>query len=123
MNFLTGDLESGSPPVFRTGDIEVPMARYAFDEHGAVGGRCVLGVRPESVAIGADGPARAFSHEVEIEIVEPMGAAMLVWTKLGGVNFAFLVDAESGLKVGHRTTIGFDPGRASLFDDATGARL
>jgi multiple sugar transport system ATP-binding protein len=123
MNFLSGELESGQTPAFRTGDVHVPLERYAFDKHRADGGRCVLGIRPESVAIGADGPARAFSREIEIEIVEPMGADTLVWTKLAGTNFAFLVDSESRLKTGERITIGFDPGRASLFDEATGVRL
>jgi multiple sugar transport system ATP-binding protein len=123
MNFLTGELESGPPPVFRAGDVRVPLDRYAFDKQDAAGGHCVLGVRPENVVIGADGSARAFSHEVEIEIVEPMGADTLVWTKLAGTNFAFLVDSELRLKVGERITIGFDPGRASLFDKATGVRM
>ena len=149
MNFLSGELEFGPPPALRAGDVRIPLDRYAFDEqseemggdpagsaggaggnaprgvseHGASGGHCVLGVRPESVAIGADGAARPFSREVEIEIVEPMGADTLVWTKLAGTNFAFLVDSESRLKPGERITIGFDPGRASLFDEATGIRL
>jgi multiple sugar transport system ATP-binding protein len=123
MNFLSGQLEPGSPPAFRAGDVRVPLDRYAFDEHGAVGGRCELGIRPENVAIGADGPARLFSHEVVIEIVEPMGADTLVWTKLAGTNFAFFVDSESRLKTGEKITIGFDPARASLFDEATGVRL
>ena len=122
MNFLTGELESG-PPAFRVGGIRVPLDRYAFDERGAASGRCVLGVRPESVAIGADGAARTFSSEVEVEIVEPMGADTLVWTKLAGTNFAFLVDSENRLKVGDRVAMSFDPGRASLFDEATGVRL
>jgi multiple sugar transport system ATP-binding protein len=123
MNFLTGALESGTPPAFRAGDVSVPLDRYAFDEHGAAGGHCVLGIRPESISIGADGAARPFSREVEIEIVEPMGADTLVWTKLAGTNFAFLVDSESRLRPGERITIGFDPGRASLFDESTGVRL
>ncbi|HEY0476956.1 MAG TPA: ABC transporter ATP-binding protein [Kofleriaceae bacterium] len=123
MNFLSGQLEPGPPPALRLGDLRVPLDRYAFAEGGAAGGHCVLGIRPESVAIGADGSARPFSHEVEIEIVEPMGADTLVWTKLAGTNFAFLVDSESRLKIGERVTIGFDPGRASLFDEATGVRL
>jgi multiple sugar transport system ATP-binding protein len=122
MNFLTGQLESDPAPAFQVGDVRVPLERYAFD-NGAAGGHCVLGVRPESVAIGAEGAARAFSREVEIEIVEPMGADTLVWTKLAGVNFAFLVDSESRLKPGERVTMGFDPARASLFDEATGVRL
>jgi multiple sugar transport system ATP-binding protein len=128
MNFFTGDLQAGPPPVFLTGGVRIPLDRYAFDERGAaVGGvvskRAVLGIRPESVAIGAEAAARPFSCEVEVEIVEPMGAETLVWTKLAGTNFAFLVDSEHRLKVGERVTIGFDLGRASLFDDATGARL
>jgi multiple sugar transport system ATP-binding protein len=123
MNFVDGALESGAPPVFRVGEVRVPLDRYAFDKRGAVAGPCVLGVRPEHVAIGAAGSARPFSHEVDIEIVEPMGAEALVWTRLGSTNFAFLVDSDSQPRVGERATIGFDPGRASLFDEVTGARL
>jgi multiple sugar transport system ATP-binding protein len=124
MNFLTGALESdpASAPAFRVGDLRVPLDRYAF-ENRAEGGHCVLGVRPENITIGAEGAAKPFSHEVEIEIVEPMGADTLVWTKVAGTNFAFLVDSENRLAVGERVTIGFDPGRASLFDEATGVRL
>jgi multiple sugar transport system ATP-binding protein len=123
MNFLAGELELGPPPVLRAGDVRIPLDRYAFDERGAAGGRCVLGIRPESVAIGAAGSVLPFAREVEIEIVEPMGANTLVWTKLASTNFSFLVDSESRLKVGERITIGFDPVRASLFDEATGVRL
>src|SRR6185436_19592192 len=54
MNFLTGELEPGPPRVFRTGDVRVALDRYPFDERGATDGRCVLGVRPESVAMGAE---------------------------------------------------------------------
>ena len=123
MNFIEGVLEPGAPPVFSSDGVRVPLDRYAFDERGALAGRCVLGVRPEHVSIGAAGSARSFSHEVEIEIIEPMGAESLVWTKLASTTFAFLVDSEIQLAVGERATIGFDPGRASLFDEATGARL
>ena len=123
MNFLSGELASDPAPAFRARDVRVPLDRYAFDEHAASGGPCVLGIRPESVAIGADGSARTFSHEVEVEIVEPMGADTLVWTTLAGAHFAFLVDSENQLRIGERITIGFDPGRASLFDEATGVRL
>jgi multiple sugar transport system ATP-binding protein len=122
MNFITGRLESGAAPVFVADGVRVSLDRYTFAE-GAAAGPCVLGIRPENVVVGAAGSSRTFSHEVEIEIVEPMGADTLVWTKLGGTNFTFLVDSEDQLAVGERTTISFDPGRASLFDDATGNRL
>jgi multiple sugar transport system ATP-binding protein len=123
MNFLSGQLEPGPPRAFRAAELSVALDRYPFEQHDAAGGHCVLGIRPESVAIGAEAAARPFSHEVEIEIVEPMGADTLVWTKLAATNFAFLVDSENGVKVGDRVTMGFDPARASLFDRATGQRL
>ena len=56
-----------------------------------------LGVRPEHIAHGNAAPAQPFSQEIEIEIVEPMGSDTLVWTKLGGQNFSFRVDAEQPL--------------------------
>jgi multiple sugar transport system ATP-binding protein len=123
MNFIAGAVEPGSPPVFRADGVSVPLDRYAFDEKGAVAGGGVLGVRPENVVMGSAASARPFSHEVEIEVVEPMGAETLVWTKLANANFTFLVDSENRPTVGERTRIGFDPGRASLFDGASGERL
>jgi multiple sugar transport system ATP-binding protein len=123
MNFVPGEVESGPTPVFQADGVRVPLDRYTFDRREAAVGPCTLGVRPEHVANGAAGSARPFSVEVEIEIVEPMGAETLVWTKLGNKNFSFLVDSETRLVVGERTTIGFDPGRASLFEEATGDRL
>jgi multiple sugar transport system ATP-binding protein len=123
MNFIVGALEAGPPPVFSGGGVRIPLDRYSFDKRGPVAGPCVLGVRPEHVVLGAAAGAPTFSHEVEIEVVEPMGADTLVWTRIGSTIFAFLVDSESRLKVGERATIGFDPGRTSLFDEATGDRL
>jgi multiple sugar transport system ATP-binding protein len=123
MNFISGQLEPGTPPEFRAGEVRVALDRYAFEKQDAVARSCVLGVRPENVVIGAAASARPFSTEVEVEVVEPMGADTLVWTKVANTNFTFLVDSETRLKVGERTTIGFDPGRASLFDEATGDRL
>ena len=124
MNFIDGALTNGGPPAFQSGDVTVPLERYRFDKNtnGATGAS-VLGVRPEHVAAGDAAKALPYSREIEVEIVEPMGAASLVWTKLGKSNFGFLVDSASALGVGQRTMIGFDPDRASLFDGADGRRL
>jgi multiple sugar transport system ATP-binding protein len=123
MNFLDGMLEPGAPPVFRSGDFSLSLDRYGFDSKGAVAGPCTLGIRPEHVTFGEAGAAMPFAHQIEIEVVEPMGSDTLVWTRLGKSNFAFLVDSDSRLTVGERATIGFDPKRASLFDEASGDRL
>jgi multiple sugar transport system ATP-binding protein len=106
MNFIDGTLEPD-----------------AFDGKRQATGTCTLGIRPEHVTLAGSGQAIPFTKEVEIEIVEPMGADTLVWTKLGKTNFAFLVDSETRIKTADRVVIGFDPARASLFDEASGDRL
>ncbi|MET0942181.1 MAG: ABC transporter ATP-binding protein [Mesorhizobium sp.] len=122
MNFIEGKLETDSNPTFKAGDVSVPLGRYPFDN--GVGSRgAVLGVRPEHIAFGQGATSLPFSQHVEVEIVEPMGSDTLVWTKFGGQNVAFRVESEKPLTVGERVVIGFDPARASLFDDADGNRL
>ena len=121
MNFIDGEITPGAPPAFRSGELAVPLAGYESSPGSRLSGKAVLGVRPEHVTLA--GPGTPFSQRVEIEIVEPMGSETLVWTRLGGAGFGFLVEAESRIGAGDRVTIGFDPARASLFDAAGGDRL
>jgi len=123
MNFLSGTVESGRATLFRSGELTVPMERYGFEGPLAPVSAVQLGVRPENVSIGKAVESMPFSREIEVEIVEPMGADSLVWTKLGDGNFSFLVDSEARLNVGDRVTIGFDPARASVFEASSGDRL
>ncbi len=121
MNFLDGQLSGG--PVFKTGDVAVPLDRYVFDGTADRSGPCVLGVRPEHVALGEAANAMPFAIDATVEIVEPMGSDTLVWTKLGGHIFSFRVEAEKTLRSGDPVRIGFDPARASLFDSQSGNRM
>jgi len=124
MNFLDGQLEAGASPVFKTGDVSVPLDHYGFDDNAGIRtGPCVFGIRPEHIAFGEQAKQMPFSIDGAVEIVEPMGADTLVWTKLGGHNLSFRVEAERTLRNGDPIRIGFDPARASLFDAATGNRI
>jgi multiple sugar transport system ATP-binding protein len=123
MNFLEGQLEIGASAVVKVGEMPVPVDRYAFNGSGRRTGPAVLGIRPEHIAFGDSAGAMPFSHEVDVEIVEPMGSDTLVWTRLDGQNLSFRVEAERPLQTGDRVRIGFDPARASLFDGATGNRI
>ncbi|NGO54741.1 ABC transporter ATP-binding protein [Allomesorhizobium camelthorni] len=123
MNFLDGELEVGVSAVVKIGEMPVPVDRYTFNGSGRRTGPTVLGIRPEHIAFGDSAGAMPFSHEVDVEIVEPMGSDTLVWTRLDGQNLSFRVDAERPLQTGDRVRIGFDPARASLFDSATGNRI
>jgi multiple sugar transport system ATP-binding protein len=123
MNFLDGAVETNGSPTFRSGEIAVPLSRYPLDREAQPSAKAVLGVRPEHVIYGDLASSQPYSKEVEVDVVEPMGSDTLVWSKLGGQNLSFRVDAEKRLKVGERIMIGFDPARASLFDGGSGRRL
>ena len=123
MNFLPGRIGSQAGPAFATANHSIPLQRYAFETGPTTGQPCAFGIRPEHVVLGTDAEAMPFTTEVEVEVVEPMGSDMLVWCKLGPDNLTLRADAESGVRVGDRVKIGFDPARASIFDDASGNRI
>ncbi len=123
MNFIDGVLEGdGEKPVFRAGDMTVDLSRYKFDGKPETGRKVVLGVRPENVAAnsGSDWPVE---KTVRVEVVEPMGADTLAWTRFGNADFSVKVSSERAPMVGDEMSIGFDPLRASVFDAATDRRL
>ncbi|TPK43293.1 ABC transporter ATP-binding protein [Mesorhizobium sp. B2-5-4] len=123
MNFVEGQLETGTTAVFKTGDLNIPLDRYSFDGTGDKSGPCVFGIRPEHVVFGEVANSMPFATDAAVEIVEPMGSDTLVWTKLGGRIFSFRVEAEKTLRNGDPIRIGFDPARASLFDTPSGNRM
>ena len=122
MNFLEGEFAPHGAAELSFGATRVPLDRYPFvsDERPS---RVIFGIRPEHVTCGPASANEPFSTEVEIEVVEPMGADTLVWAILDGREFRFRVDGQSELREGERVRIGFDPARASIFDAATELRL
>jgi multiple sugar transport system ATP-binding protein len=124
MNFIDGSIgEAGGKPVFRAGDARIDLSRYSFEGRPEAGRKAVFGVRPEHVATGEAASAMPFSAEASVEIVEPMGSDTLAWTSLGGQNLSMRADSEKAPRPGDRIRIGFDPGRASIFDAGTDMRL
>ena len=122
MNLIKGEIEAGATPRFVGGGLVVPLERYEFLAGPRVG-KAVIGIRPEHVALGDQAASMPYRADVDVEIVEPMGADTLVWAKLGDQNFSFRVETERALAVGDRVEIGFDPGRVSIFDAEGGERI
>jgi multiple sugar transport system ATP-binding protein len=121
MNFLSGSIAGGS---FTVDSTAIPLNGYQFTKSPngeAVKG--VLGIRPEHVAIGEEARKMPFNLESEIEIVEPMGADTIAWTKIDGQSFTFRADSELNLQAGQKVLIGFDPARGSVFDAGSGERI
>ena len=124
MNFMQGKLNGGDKPLFATGGLDVDLSRYNFENgHALQGSEAWLGVRPEHVSVGQDAAQKAFSHEIEVEVVEPMGSDTLVWTTLADQEFRFRMDGQKNVEVGETLNIGFDPVSASVFDVQTENRL
>src|SRR5687767_10115345 len=121
MNFLKGSITGSN---FTTDGTAIPLNSYKFEN--APNGEAVegiLGIRPEHVAIGEEARKMPFSLQSEIEIVEPMGADTIAWTKIGGQSFKFRADSEVNLQAGQSVFMGFDPARGSVFNAKSGERI
>ena len=123
MNFFQGRIETNSAPQFKADDIAVDLSRYDFSTGGPEGRQVELGVRPEHVVLGPAAKDMPVTAEVEIEIVEPMGSDTLVWTRYGGQSLTVRAETDKVPAPGDRVLVGFDPGRASIFDAADGERV
>ncbi len=120
MNFLNGRL---SGEEFANDGARLPLKGYGFEKAPSDSQEIVLGIRPEHVAMGEDARQMPFTFEAEVEVVEPMGAETLAWTKIGSESFTFRASSEVPLRAGEKAFIGFDPARGSVFDARSGVRI
>jgi multiple sugar transport system ATP-binding protein len=118
INFLDGLLERTA---FHTGDVTMDLSRYPFGKQP--GGPAWFGVRPEAVVTGDAAKASPVHLDTAVEIVEPMGADTMVWTKVAGQDFRLRMEGQARVAPGDALHIGFDPIRASIFDKGTEERL
>ena len=118
MNLLPGRLQGG---VFH-GALQADVTGYDFTV-APRDGEVVLGIRPEHVRVGEAAAGLPIRAEVQVDVVEPMGADTLVWTELGDTPFRVRMDGETRIQPGQRLSIGFDPASLSVFDATTEARL
>jgi multiple sugar transport system ATP-binding protein len=119
MNFIKGRLDGTTLSV--DGEANIPLANYPFVAQA--NGEVVLGVRPEHIVLGDDARNMPVQIESEIEIVEPMGSDTIAWTKIASQSLTFRAAAEVQLSPGQKVLIGFDPGRGSVFNAASGERM
>ena len=120
MNFLKGTASAGA---IRLDDTSIPFGSYAFSAAPAEGADVVLGIRPEHIGIDDDARKMPLQFEAEIEIVEPMGAETLGYSRIAGQPLTFRCSADIPLEAGQKVLIGFDPARGSVFDATSGDRL
>lgn len=112
----------GSPPM----NVLPAVAAGGFVRIGAlslacprVDGPVVLGLRAEDAAAVADGEGLAFT----VQVVEPMGAHLLLTGVVEGVRLRAVAPPDALIRAGDRIGLRPDPARLSWFDPGTGRRI
>jgi len=116
MNFLSGSLESDAGSwFFSTPEMRIPLAGYTFEQTPESGQAVEIGIRPEHILLDSAAASAPVSFMADTEIVEPMGADTVLWTRIGENSLTIRTDSESNVKPGDKLSIGINPSRASLF--------
>lgn len=124
MNFLQGSLACVDDNwFFQSRDLSVPLATYEFTEQPHVGASVEFGIRPEHVLIGENVTDLPVQMNLDIELVEPMGADTVAWSQLSGSSFTLRADSDTAITSGQRILAGFNPARGSVFLSDSGIRL
>ncbi|MRW93606.1 ATP-binding cassette domain-containing protein [Duganella sp. FT80W] len=120
MNLFRGTLEQqDGRAIFSNAHMTLDVSGYAFQQPLTGKRECVLGVRPEDVAIGhGDGALRA-----NVSLIEAMGAHRVVWLDFHGVQLAGIVQQALPIESGASIDFSLRTGRISLFDGASEQRL
>jgi multiple sugar transport system ATP-binding protein len=112
MNFLSGCIRNNAFELPDGTQLPLSTAAAAHD------GRSVkLGVRPEDIEIGHEGPAAM------VEVVEPTGPDTQILARLGGSDVTILLRRRAVVKPGEPVKLSMDSSRIHLFDTESGLRL
>jgi multiple sugar transport system ATP-binding protein len=111
MNFLPGRLQDGAVLVGEGVRIQAPAGTKAND-----GREVIVGVRPEHLAVAADGGVPA-----EVVVVEPTGADTQIFCRVAGRDVTAVVRERHAFRPGE--VVRLRPQLSYLFDPASGERL
>src|SRR5262245_41215649 len=113
MNLLRGQVDAGG------GSFSIDQAKVTLPraEISLAGRELLLGVRPENLQLGGN------AFEMEVEMVESLGADHLVHGRLGQQLLILRAGPDANPALGSRVRVGFDAGAMHGFDGSNGARI
>jgi ABC-type sugar transport system ATPase subunit len=128
MNLLKARLaaDGGDLAVVPEGGPALPLPAALAERLGAHAGREVtLGIRPEHLTDVWSGDDRRslVPLDLHVEIIEPLGADTLIFTRLGTAEVVARVSAGSGATAGAPMRLRLDLGHIHLFDSDTGEAI
>lgn len=134
MNFFPGILkQAGDDWVFvmkpaqnKADDAEslpIVLTHYVFSSVPVEGQRVELGIRPEHIQLGDAAANLPAQQHFLVELNEPMGADAVAWGSIADYPATIRLESDHLPAAGSTLPAGFNPARASLFDESTGARV
>ena len=114
-NRLIAVLAAGGAPATR---LPLPLRPDAVEAW--LGKSVLLGIRPECMSLGGEGPSRLTAV---VEMVEPNGAETMALLTIAGTQAVARMQAESRPAVGAAAVFSLDLRKVCLFDAATGQRF
>lgn len=131
MNLIDGVLGRDPKVHFRAENeaFRLPIRDDGFREHvtGGVADQVALGIRPEDLYVAGskytDGPTAEVS--VTIDVVEPMGNEIILYTHVEGVEDSIVarIAPQDLPEPGHNLDLSFDLNKLHLFSGDTGEKI
>ncbi|WP_342468634.1 sn-glycerol-3-phosphate ABC transporter ATP-binding protein UgpC [Ureibacillus sp. FSL K6-3587] len=118
MNFFNGILNNGK---IQIGSLSIPLLEsqltlledYNYQE-------IIIGIRPEDFSFN---PKRGISFHAKAEVIESLGAEILVHFELDGQPFTARLKPTANIQVGHPLTLSMDLEKLHFFESHTKNRI
>ena len=119
MNFISGTiLKTGAGYAAEFAECRVVLPEGKCANLGQYEGKEVmLGIRPEDIIVGAEGPE---ALELQVDLVELMGAEMYLHCNLAGSKLVVRTPVIDGCKADSRLNVRFNTAKLHIFDKETG---
>ena len=98
--------------------VQVPPVR-ANDVRKHKGERMTIGVRPEDLHIAAGADPAHYTFDAVVDVVEPLGAEILLDVKAGGASLVARVEPNVRVKVHEGIRLALNSDRVHFFDSKT----
>src|SRR5690349_1129721 len=123
MNFVATTVASDGLWVESSGvRLRVPPAK-AERVRAYSGQRVILGMRPEALRLANGGDSADYSFDSLVEVVEPLGAEILLNVRAGGAPIVARVEPSTRVHVQEKVRLALDPARVHFFDASTEAAI
>lgn len=128
MNFFEGEITQGADGMeFKNAAMSVKVdASHVAKLKAANHQKVTMGIRPEHAqdAVLVSNPDPATLVKSKVEVVEPMGAEIMLYLSAGENTFIARVDGQVQAKAGQEISMSFDMSHASYFEPCdSGVRI